>query len=596
MIKGCNNAVLKSAKIDEMYYTFIQRWKEVTYSKTSDSYQYKSINVISGIKELIHNINHYLCRDVPTSHLVEATNEELLGLVKNDYVMNCCFLSARNRLLYELGRKHDTEIKIRRLLNELTLQEKLLSTEYDKALIECINNEIGQKHDVEVCKLVEVFVSRCIDNGWSARVLFSKLDLTHNFEIEEFLNKIQSAPLQEYIVFWPFRLKFTPPEGKTREESKQYIIEQLNKFKVTVLDKNEIIRNYPEINDIFTSNEQYMKIECKAKDIDSASHKAIVKLSNVLNILSFFSAIDAWSIDRVKVIAYNKSKPYTTEINPAKTYGTYEYLDSSSMVYCRTERLLNTAENTDELYKRLLSTFSYANLSRNSLSVEEKYINMWIATESLVRLNTYDNIIDNVLDCIPNASCLRYIYRELRNFVEDCGRCELQLNFGDINILADDTNKEIVVSKMLMVFRDEKLYQTLRERSRVCNLLMLRCEKIHEIVSDEVHFATYILNHYRRMKWHLNRLYRIRNEIAHAAMHQDMIILRYTEHLYDYLATYISEVVRFATSREGLKFEEIITVINDNFYAFLDITEDKKNSDKKVSFGKLWTSGIMEFI
>ena len=39
-----------------------------------------------------------------------------------------------------------------------------------------------------------------------------------------------------------------------------------------------------------------------------------------------------------------------------------------------------------------------------------------------------------------------------------------------------------------------------------------------------------------------------------------------------------------------------ITVINDNFYAFLDITEDKKNSDKRVSFGKLWTSGIMEFI
>ena len=44
-----------------------------------------------------------------------------------------------------------------------------------------------------------------------------------------------------------------------------------------------------------------MKMECKAKDIDIASHKAIVKLSNVLNILSFFSAIDAWSIDRVKV-------------------------------------------------------------------------------------------------------------------------------------------------------------------------------------------------------------------------------------------------------------------------------------------------------
>ena len=50
-----------------------------------------------------------------------------------------------------------------------------------------------------------------------------------------------------------------------------------------------------------------------------------------------------------------------------------------------------------------------------------------------------------------------------------------------------------------------------------------------------------IENHYRHIYWQIQRLYRIRNEIAHAALREQVSLIVYLEHLYHYLSTYISE-------------------------------------------------------
>ena len=39
---------------------FYQIWKEFTESKTFDTYQYKSVNSLNGIRELVHDIDAYL--------------------------------------------------------------------------------------------------------------------------------------------------------------------------------------------------------------------------------------------------------------------------------------------------------------------------------------------------------------------------------------------------------------------------------------------------------------------------------------------------------------------------------------------------------
>ena len=596
MIKGYTDTILNENGVKEEYYVFCQVWKELTQHKTFDSYQFKSFNVVNGVRELIHNINSYLNNLVATTHSISTVVAELLKALSRDYVMSEKFPEIKNRLLSNLGKKRSSNSEFKALYFELCLYEKELKAKYDEELINCLIDAVNNKENKKTISLTSTFISRCVDNGWSTKSLFNKIDLKNGKDLKDFLNKIYNYPDQKYIVFFPFRLKVTPPSGKTKEESTTYIFEQLEKFQISVFDKTQINHNYPQTEIDKFNDKKYMVVSCMAKDFYSASHIAIVSLSNVLNILSFFSAIEPWSINNSKWIVFNTESPFTKSFIPKDVYSTYEYLDSSSIVYNRIEKLINSDSTNSDLYQKLLSSFSYANLSHVSMSVEEKYMNMWIALESLTRTESYDSIIGNILNCVPNACSLRYLYRNIRNFAEDCGRCEISLDFGELKIDLQNSNKETIVSQMLNVIRQEELFSVLNERCKVCSLLSYRCKEIYDLVKDEYALISHIKSHHTTVKWHLDRLYRIRNEIAHSALTQQVSILRFTEHLYDYLATYISEIVRFATVKDNLNFDELSTIINDNYCEFDFIASEKSLKNKKTLLGKLWTFGIMDFI
>ena len=103
-----------------------------------------------------------------------------------------------------------------------------------------------------------------------------------------------------------------------------------------------------------------------------------------------------------------------------------EYLDSSGRVFESTRKIF-ADETKRAICDRLQGAFSYTNISRSSLFQEEKYMNLWVALESLARTDMYSNIISNVKETVPAAICIRYIYRIVRNFAEDCKRCRVDL-------------------------------------------------------------------------------------------------------------------------------------------------------------------------
>ena len=52
MLKGTNDEKLISDGLEETQLLFYQIWKELTESKTFDTYQYKSVNSLNGIRLL----------------------------------------------------------------------------------------------------------------------------------------------------------------------------------------------------------------------------------------------------------------------------------------------------------------------------------------------------------------------------------------------------------------------------------------------------------------------------------------------------------------------------------------------------------------
>ena len=595
MIKGVLDSDLAEKGFNSEYFFFYQVWRELTCAKTFDSYQHKTLNVINGLAELLHNLESYIDSVTPTTHSIVSLCAELLKLLNRDYVLQTKFPPVLHRLRTCLGQSLKTVSKCRALKYHVSFLLHEIQNTYDAALVECLVERIHANDMENINQLTCFFISRCIDKGWSITALSRKMNLSEGKNVEDLLQRIICSPSQEYIVVFPYRLTVLPPSGKTKEESTLYVDQQLNRFGIRVANKEVLTAEYQELNLSKYSCEKFLIVSCNAKDIYEASNEAIKNLSGVLNTISFFSAIEPWSINNISWTVFNTEAPYQSRLSPKDIYGVYEYLDSSTMVYNRVREILSRSAST-ELKQRIASAISYTNLSHISLSAEEKYINMWIALESLIRINCFENIIDNIKQCIPNACAIRYIYKLVRNFSEDCARCGVSLSFDSIDLDLDSVDKEQIVKNMFTVLRTPAIAEVLKQRCATSQLLSYRFNEIKQLATDFKKFQSQIKSYHTTVEWHLDRLYRIRNEIAHTAFTNNPSLLRYSEHLYDYLASTISEMTRIAQEKQSESFEEVISAINANYDEFVEICNEKITKSNPEILGRLWQSGIMDFI
>ena len=98
---------------------------------------------------------------------------------------------------------------------------------------------------------------------------------------------------------------------------------------------------------------------------------------------------------------------------------------------------------------------------------------------------------------------------------------------------------------------------------------------------------------YNRVSWQIQRLYRIRNEIAHAALREQTSLIVYIEHLNDYLSTYISEIVTDITEKNLDTFEEALCYIRDNYDVFVALYRENQ---KGILAADVLSSGIISLI
>lgn len=150
-----------------------------------------------------------------------------------------------------------------------------------------------------------------------------------------------------------------------------------------------------------------------------------------------------------------------------------------------------------------------------------------------------------------------------------------------------------ISKETIAVFRNQERYEMLLQKVKVNALLQYRTEKVHDILSDCKVLKEKVKNHHDRVEWQIQRLYRIRNEIVHSALQNETSLVTYIEHLYDYLSTYITEIVTcMSEGREGT-IEEALAVIKDNYDAFLALMEQKEQA---IIEDKVMKTGVIGLI
>lgn len=588
MLSNSNDSRLRQKNVDNKYIFFFQRWQELLESRTLDMYQYNILNTYVACVELIDIIEKTMSGLLTSRINVDDCKDEALSIVKCDEILEKHNRPLRNLLLRILGSKIDGKargdilddkngaqyISLNRLKFQLQTPVRQLEQHYLSYVLEELKASIDaqDKAKTEIC--MKALISQCISMGWSTKGLFllSELFEGEKSELEKwtaFKNRITTDGNTFFEIYYSIKIETRPGMGA------ENVRDTIRAVGLRINTGSEIINGDENRRDLYSklsAETTYIISEVSAADLYSAVLAVINTLNSKLSIATFYNTISPWIANSPQIVAYNKSSHTALALRLTDIFKTYDYIDSNNGVFEDTNRIFTNGAK-EHITTKLSAAFAYTNLSRSSLFQETKYISLWIALESVMRTGQYSDIISHVKFVLPEILCIRYFYRMVRNFSEDCIRCGFKTETS-IGIDMQSANKKELVKQLICIFRDSQAYQVLHTRCSANSLLDYRCSEIHELLNDPTAIIQKFEHYTQKIRWHIQRLYRIRNEITHSAFQEDKSLVIYIEHLYTYLAQLMSEVVYYVEHKNVSTVEEAYAIILESYRTYYELLKE----------------------
>jgi hypothetical protein len=530
MLKRKNNDYFINKGIKEKgEIFFLQQWLELFEAKTVDTYQYSISNTITALKELYDVIDKTLKGKFTSGNNVEAVREEALRLVKEDIILQEFFGPLTNRIIYHLG-KHIAKDKDEKGSNSSLIRAKyelvyalnILEHNYFNKVTDELKKYIMKNEPARIYKLTRVLGSYAIGLGWTPKGLSSLIESliiangTDDFN-DNWAKFISILPRdEEHSVYISITLNTVNADEQTK------LLDYIKSLGISIIDYDDILKMYPEIDKSKFSNikgAQHLWFKVQAKDVYAAARKAIQMLNSKITVLAFYNKISAWSLNDIDGVSIAENRNYIKPFKTADIYKVNMNFESENKVF---ENVL-TLFRDDRFVKSsignaLIGVYNYTNISSVSIFPEERFMNLWIALESIMSTGQYANIISHIKEVLPAIMCKRYIYRIVRNFAEDCDRCGVSLNFSNISVCVNAfaESKKEMAERMIQIIRNEDSYKELLQRCSINSLLEFRAAEIAAILRDNKTVISKLRRYNETISWHIQRLYRIRNEIVHS--------------------------------------------------------------------------------
>lgn len=569
MLKYNNDNILIEAGINKEHVFFYQLWKELTHNKTLDSYQFRIKNTLNSIEELVMLIQAAVNNTYKTNYAIRSCIDETREIIKNDEVLKRFYPVIRGGLISKLSCNIDSIYSKRMLIDTLEYSQHAINDKYVDNLFLLVEEAIENDDRDSLITLTNQLVSVSAFRGWSERALHKKIDILKNYEEEksswnQFKTNISNMIPDYYDVLFPV---------------KQGLLDRISKvdcavFGASLKGYEEVCQDY-NVGDILAKR-THLIIRVNAFDYYSASEKAISKYENIVNMIDFYGDVSTSTSNDLSWIVFNSRNRTYQKVTLSEIHGTYSYIEGSEAAYNNAkEIMMRIPESETAITNKLVAAYNYARIARRSYSMEQKLFNNWIALESLCRTGAYDTVIENVIKIVPATLCIRYLYKLMRNYIEDCNRCEIDLcNLIDYK---ECLTKEKQVKRMIEIMNDTEEYNLLYKMCGVNSLLLKRTEIIHCLFSDKEKMVKKVDAHYKNISMQLNRIYRIRNQITHLAYRTETSLLKYCEHLEDYLISFVNEVTRISIDLSMYNSSLLFEYLRDNYEAFSEATSPKKN-------------------
>lgn len=605
MLSGNNNIpLIRYQNINEEYVFFIQRWREILESKTLDMYQYNILNSCVACDEFADVIEKTLNGVFTSRQNVDDCKAEALEIVKEDFILEKHNKPLKNTLLRVLSSRIDSKSKSENLddkngnfytsLNRIKFQLKdplrQLKRQFLEYILEDLKEAIDNSDNEIVNTCIGALVSQCIFQGWSAKGLtnlsqFFETTESSTIKWQKFSEKIKSDTLVNFEIYCS--VKIESRRGLSIDEVKDTIssigLEIINGSEI-IQQKNENVDFCSKIN----SETTYVLTRVDLTDPYSAVLRAINLLNSKLSVATFYNTIDPWIAISPQIVVLNTTDGQSENLKLTDIFKTYDYVDSNNSVFEDTKQIILNPE-MDDVKNKINSVFAYTNLSRSSVFQETKFITLWIALESVMRTGQYQDIITHIKAVLPEILATRYVYRIVRNFAEDCIRCKMK-KCDELDLDFEQEDKKALVKKIVLIFRDATKYTILLEKCKRCKLLCFRCEEIHEVLNNSEILYSKFEHYTKKIRWHIQRLYRIRNEITHSAFNENKSLVIYIEHLYSYLSQLMSEIVHYIVHKEAQSVDEAYATITENYNTYMELIKEGR-----MNINEILENGIIEF-
>lgn len=326
----------------------------------------------------------------------------------------------------------------------------------------------------------------------------------------------------------------------------------------------------------FDHNAKY--IEEKSFSYLEDSHTAVSQsLSNVSEKVAFLNYYD-FKIPKFthsQIIYPNGEKSISYEL--LNKQFEKNIIDQEDIV--RSYNIISSSKVDIKTKTQLKNFYKQYNLSLDALSIETKYSSLWTAIESLLVTGHYSSNIEHIKKIIPSILSSQYIIRLLKNYLYDCFRINFSLTYSDVEINTKNPSNDDLKA-LHCILTDNTLSENLLSDIEDFILLKVRTQELIKMLENSGTLKDALINHNNTITYHIQRMYRVRNNLVHAAVSEKDISLL-IDHLNFYVHATVNEIIEFLSDTEVTNLGELFMQVEDNYYAILAVLKENVTMSPK---------------
>ncbi|HZL34155.1 MAG TPA: hypothetical protein VFC78_02525 [Tepidisphaeraceae bacterium] len=525
---------------NELHRFFLLVWKEIFDELTPDTWQVRTSNILTVLRELIQTVEIATEFDGYKYNIPVLLNEakEMLGVdpvIAKYFPFVTAYLPSATgpdsfpKDLSALG--HTCTV----ILGALRDYHKHAISELRELLLPGNEKEKGL-----ICRLAMAFAVERLGQGYSIEYLRRGVDCSIRAARLSFIEKLDQFAASctgenirymcRFSISWPGSI---PPAGfhglgiTLDRRPAEPMTEVQRTFYGTRSNENDVFA-------VFTVD---------AKDSYSASRGGEERLANLFAVVNSsvvqgrFNIKGTHSIvaapdgpERLIKIIRSRNPDVSNDADSAHRVG--ELLDL--------ERTLQ-ADDWDQL----ISALQYHRLALTAATDEAQLVNLWIALECLVH-HRRRSIVEDVCEYAASSIAVGKVRRIVQNVADYVGWNWRDSANPNMALFPRSDPKEIHPRDMLDAVMDTKDGEKINEIYRIIGSSHLTRYRVHllrkQLLGSSGQAIQMLDSHFCHVDWQLRRIYRARNHVMHRGKAM-LVVPQLNRHLHGYFLTTLKNLV-----------------------------------------------------